>query len=155
MDTIDRKIIENLSKNADMTATELSKRLHFSVPAVNKRIRQMKREGVIDRFTIVTDNKAVGKPIIAFILIVLKSVEHSTAFFEYAQSDPDILECYAITGEYDCLIKACAASVEALNSKLSILKMQNGVMKSYTLLSLTTHKYSPTVLPDTDPVEDP
>jgi Lrp/AsnC family leucine-responsive transcriptional regulator len=148
MDSIDAKIICELSKSADMTATELSKKLNFSVPAVNKRIRAMKNEGIIQKFTIVTDNKKVGKPIIAFILIVLKSIEHAESFFDYVESDRDILECYAITGEYDCLLKVCAASVEDLDQKLSILKTRNGVMKSYTMLSLTTHKYAPTVLAD-------
>ena len=27
---------------------------------------------------------------------------------EYISEDPDMLECYAITGEYDYLIKGCA-----------------------------------------------
>ena len=148
MDKIDTRIIQELSENADITATELSKKLHFSVPAVNKRIRAMKKEGIIKNFTIVTDNKKVGKPIIAFIMIVLKSVEHAEAFFNYVESDSDILECYAVTGEYDCLLKVCATSVEDLDKKLSILKTRNGVMKSYTMLSLTNHKYAPTVLAD-------
>jgi DNA-binding Lrp family transcriptional regulator len=69
-------------------------------------------------------------------------------FFRYVENDPDILECYAITGEYDCILKVCAASVEDLDQKLSVLKMHNGVAKSYTMLSLTTHKYAPTVLAD-------
>lgn len=148
MDKIDIKIIRELSQNADVTATELSKKLHFSVPAVNKRIRSMKKEGIIKNFTIVTDNKKVGKPIIAFVLIVLRSVEHTEAFFEYVEGDRDVLECYAVTGEYDCILKVCAASVEDLDKKLLSLKTHNGVMKSYTMLSLTTHKYAPTVLSD-------
>ena len=146
MDEIDAKIIKELSQNADMTATELSKKLHFSVPAVNKRIRSMKKEGVIKNFTIITDNKKIGKPIIAFITIVLKSIEHAETFFNYVENDPDILECYAITGECDAILKVCVASLEDLDQKLSILKTQNGVMKSLTMLSLTTHKYAPTIL---------
>ena len=146
MDKIDIKILDELSKNADITATDLSQKLHFSVPAVNKRIRAMKNSGIIKNFTIITDSKKVGKPIVAFILIVLKSIEHTKVFFEYVENDPDILECYAITGEYDCLIKVCATSVEALDQKLAILKTHNGVMKSCTMLSLTTHKYAPTFL---------
>ena len=108
----------------------------------------MKRDGIIRNFTIVTDNKKVGKPIVAFVMIVFKSIEHTEAFYEYVAGDLDILECYAVTGEYDCMLKVCAASVDDLDQKLSILKTRNGVMKSYTMLSLTTHKYEPTVLPD-------
>ena len=147
MDATDAKIIEMLSKGADVTATELSRELHFSIPAINKRIRTLKKEGIIKNFTVITDNKKVGKPILSFVLITLKSVEHTGPFFSYALSDADILECYAITGEYDCLIKVCASSMEELDKKLAILKTRNGVAKSYTMLSLTTHKYAPTVLP--------
>ena len=146
MDNNDKIILKLLAQNADMTATEISKRLHFSIPAVNKRIRAMKRDGIIKNFTVVTDNKKVGKPIVAFVLIILKSPEDSGAFFEYVKDDPDVLECYAITGEYDCLIKISAVSVEDLDRKLMLLKTHNGVAKSYTMLSLTAHKYAPTVL---------
>ena len=135
MDAIDNKIIELLAKGADATATELSRELHFSIPAVNKRIRALKKDGIIKNFTVITDNKKVGKPILSFVLITLKSVEHTEPFFD------------AITGEYDCLLKICAASMEDLDKKLGILKTRNGVSKSYTMLSLTTHKYEPTVLP--------
>ena len=148
MDAIDKRIIETLAERADVTATEISKELHFSIPAVNKRIRDLKKDGIIKNYTVITDNKKVGKPISAFILIVLKSIEHTESFFEYVMSDRDVLECYAVTGEYDCIIKVCAPSLEELDKKLAVLKTQSGVMKSYTMLSLSTHKYSPTVLAD-------
>lgn len=147
MDAIDNKIIGMLAKGADVTATELSRELHFSIPAINKRIRTLKKEGIIKNFTVITDNKKVGKPILSFVLITLKSIEHTRPFFDYVEEDNDILECYAITGEYDCLLKICATSMEDLDKKLGLLKARNGVAKSYTMLSLTTHKYEPTVLP--------
>ncbi len=103
--------------------------------------------GFAPSFTVITGNKKVGKPILSFVLITLKSVEHTEPFFDYVEADPDILECYAITGEYDCLLKICAASMEDLDKKLAVLKTRNGVAKSYTMLSLTAHKYTPTVLP--------
>ena len=148
MDKTDKRIIEMLARGADVTSTEISEELHFSIPTVNKRIRDLKKDGIIKNYTVITDNKLIGKPIVAFILIVLKSVEHTESFFEYVEGDKDILECYAVTGEYDCIIKVCATSLEELDRKLAILKTQSGVMKSYTMLSLTTHKYQPTVLPD-------
>lgn len=148
MDATDKKIIEMLAKNAEVTSTEISSELHFSIPTVNKRIRDLKSDGIIKNYTVITDNKKIGKPIVAFILIVLKSIEHTKSFFEYVEDDRDILECYAVTGEYDCIMKVSAPSLEELDKKLAILKTQSGVMKSYTMLSLTTHKYEPTVLPD-------
>ena len=63
------------------------------------------------------------------------------------ESDPDILECYAVTGEYDYLIKICAADIESFETKLLQLKSRS-VAKSHTLLTLCEHKFSPSVLPD-------
>ena len=66
---------------------------------------------------------------------------------KYVNEHPDVLECYAVTGDYDYLIKMCAESIEALEEKLLYLKKQKGVVKSHTMFSLMEHKMSATVLP--------
>ena len=147
MDAIDSKILEILSKNARATAAEICGEVNLSVPAINKRIRRMQGEGAIRRFTVVADGKKVGKPIVAFVLVVVQGDAAVKALLEYVAEDADILECSAVTGEYDYLIKVCAADVEALEEKLLRMKKQKGVLKSHTMLSLMEHKFSPTVLP--------
>lgn len=144
MDDIDAMILEMLSEDATITSTEIGAAVGLSIPAVNKRIQKLKKEGVLKRFTILTDGKAVGKPITAYILVILQS--DSEALMEYVAGDPDVLECAAITGEYDYIIKVCAADVEALEDKLLCLKRQKGVIKSHTLLSLMECKQQPTIL---------
>ena len=146
MDEIDAKILEMLSADATVTATELGMAVGLSIPAVNKRIQKLKKEGTLKRFTILTDSKSVGKPITAYILVVLQA--GSEALMEYVAEDPDVLECAAITGEYDYIIKVCASGVEALEDKLLCLKRQKGVIKSHTMLSLMEHKFRPTMLPE-------
>ena len=147
MDAIDSKILELLSKNARATAAEIGERVNLSVPAINKRIRKLQKEGAIQRFSVITDGKRIGKPIVAFVLVVVQGETAIKALLDYVSADPDILECAAVTGEYDYLIKVCAADVEALEEKLLCMKKQKGVLKSHTMLSLMEHKFSPTVLP--------
>ena len=147
MDAIDSKILEILSKNARATAAEIGGEVNLSIPAINKRIRRMQSEGAIRRFTVVADGKKVGKPIVAFVLVVVQGDAAVKALLEYVAEDADVLECSAVTGEYDYLIKVCAADVEALEEKLLRMKKQKGVLKSHTMLSLMEHKFSPTVLP--------
>ena len=114
---------------------------------MNKRIQRLQKEKIIRRFTVLTDGKKAGKPILAYILLVLRYGDGVEAFTKYILSDPDILECYAVTGEYDYILKVCAADVEALEEKLLQLKRQKGVVKSHTMLSLMEHKLQPTILP--------
>lgn len=148
MDDIDRKILKILSQNSGATATEMMSQVNLSIPAINKRIQKLCHSGVIKQFTILVDPKKMGRPILAFILIVLQQGSRLDTLMEYIKGDPDILECYAVTGEYDYLLKVCASDVEMLEEKLTHLKRQSGVIKSHTLLSLMEHKHQIAVLPD-------
>ena len=147
MDSIDAKILKILSTNADVTATEISAQVNLSVPAINKRIQKLKSDGMIRRFTVLTSGKNIGKPIMAFVLLVVQAGRQGEPFLDYVRNDDDILECFSVTGEYDYLIKVCAADMESLKNKLSQIKLNNGVVKSHTMISLLEQKFSPTILP--------
>ena len=148
MDITDKKIIKLLSQNAHTTSTEIGALVGLSVPAVNKRIAKLKECGVIKQATILTDAKAVDKAVIAYILLAIQYGESVDNLLQCIARDDDVLECYAVTGEYDYIVKVCAGSVESLENKLLFLKKQKGVTKSQTMLSLAEHKFTPTVLPD-------
>lgn len=147
MDSIDAKLLKILSKNADITAAEISGEINLSVPAVNKRIQKLKKDGMIRRYTVLTNGKNIGKPIMAFVLLVVQAGRQGEPFLDYVKNDDDILECFSVTGEYDYLIKVCAADMESLKNKLSQIKLHNGVAKSHTMISLLEQKFSPTILP--------
>ena len=147
MDETDIVLLKTLAKDADVTATDLTGAVNLSVPAINKRIARLKSSGTIRRVAAITDPKKVGKPIIAFVLLVLDRFSDADSLLEQVSGDPDILECYAVTGEYDYLIKICAADIEAFEAKLLNLKARS-VAKSHTLLTLCEHKFEPSVLPD-------
>ena len=148
MDKTDAKILSILADNANTTSTEIGEKVNLSVPAVNKRIQKLKNDGVIKNFTVITTGKKVDKPIMAFILLVMRYGDGIDTLLEYIEKDIDILECYAVTGEYDYLIKICAEDVESLENKLLHLKKQKGVVKSYTMFSLMEHKFKSAILPD-------
>lgn len=148
MDEIDKKLLRILSQNSSATATEMMSQVNLSIPAINKRIQKLRQSGVIRQFTILVDAEKVGRPIQAFILVVLQQDRNLDCFMKYIHTDPDILECYAVTGEYDYLLKVCASDMEMLEEKLSHLKRQSGVVKSHTLLSLMEHKHQISILPN-------
>lgn len=147
MDRIDAALIALLSDNSRATASEISKKVGLSIPAINKRIARLQNSGVI-RFTVVVDGEKVGKPITAFVLLNLQQISATDKLLEYVESDPDVLECYSVTGEYDYILKVCVHDVKALERKLKLLKRQKGVVRSNTLFALMESKYQPAVLPD-------
>ena len=154
MDAVDQRILKLLVRNSDMTAAEIGAKVNLSIPAVNKRISKLRESGVIRSFTVLTDQKKVKKPITAYILLTIQYGAAVENLMSCIRSDPDILECFAVTGDYDYIIKICAADMEGLEEKLLRLKGQKGVMKSHTMLSLMEHKFTPTALPDLDGEEN-
>ena len=147
MDEIDAKILQLLSKNADTTTNLLKKEIDLSIPAINKRVKNLKKRGIIKQSTIITDGAKVGKPILAFVMIIIQSLDNVDKLMEYINSNPDILECFSVSGEYDYILKVVAKDVETLDQKLLELKKQNNILKSHTLFALSPHKQSNTILP--------
>ena len=85
MDETDIKILKILAENANTTSTEIGQVVGLSIPAVNKRIQKLQQEQVIRQFTIVADREKVGKPVQAFILVILQSADAATQLLEYVK----------------------------------------------------------------------
>ena len=148
MDDIDRKLLCTLLEDSNCTATDLSQQVNLSIPAVNKRIARMRQNGTIERFTVQVNAKQIGKSVQAFVLVVVNQYAQIGELLDYVQEDPDILDCYAVTGEYDYLLRIFAADIEDLEEKLLRLKEKRCVSKSHTMFTLMTHKHIPGPMPD-------
>lgn len=148
MDDIDIKLLQILTENSNQTATEIMPQLNLSIPAINKRIAKMRASGLIKKFTLSVDAKMVGKPVLAYIMLILNQYSEVEELMKFVNADKDIVECHAITGEYDYILKLYARDIEHLEDKLIKLKKQKGVSKSQTMFSLLEYKNAPGPLPD-------
>ena len=92
MDKTDEKLLHLLAKDADIPASALVSQLNLSVPAINKRIARLKASGVIRQSTILTDPREVGKPIQAYVLVVMDRFSNAGSLLQYVEADPDVLE---------------------------------------------------------------
>ena len=148
MDETDVKILNILSEDSSTTTTDITQKINLSIPAINKRIAKLKSCGLIKQFTIRVDAKKVGKPVLAYVMIILDQYAHLDHLLRFIQADRDIVEFHAITGEYDYILKVYAKDIESLEEKLINLKKQKGIAKSYTMFSLLEYINLPGPLPD-------
>ena len=154
MDKSDIIILQKLAENADITAAELVPFVNLSIPSINKRIDKLKKTGIIKNFTVNIDSKLIGKPIKVFILINIDSAERVEQLKEYVLGNPDILEFYSVTGNYDFVVKACLDNLDSLEMLLSTLKRRFGVVKTQTMMGLTEHKFIPSPVPQIELVKE-
>ena len=141
MDEIDRSILGILKKNSRATASEISRTVNLSVPAVGERMKKMEAAHIIEQYTIRINRKEMGLGLVAFILVTLESTKDVQVFRETIIQYDAVLECHHIAGEYDYLLKVLVEDAHALELFLSnSLKGIKGVSRSNTIISLVTLK---------------
>lgn len=148
MDAIDKQLLHILAADSSTTATDISAQIHLSIPAINKRITKLRTSGVIQTFTVQVDPRRIGKSVQAFILLVVSEYAQTKELFDFVNSQKDVIDCYAITGEYDYLIKICTKDIDSLEDILLKLKEKRCVSKSHTMFALMEHKHVSGPLPD-------
>ncbi|MGD9536564.1 MAG: Lrp/AsnC family transcriptional regulator [Alphaproteobacteria bacterium] len=115
LDAIDRRILDQLQRNARLSNVELAERVGLSPSPCLRRVRRLEEVGAIRRYVALLDPNLVGLGIVAFIGVRLeRTVEQALDIFERAVRDrPEVLECFPITGDIDFLLKVMTRDLPA------------------------------------------
>ncbi len=141
MDTIDRQILDLLQENGKATASEISRAVSLSIPAVSERIRKLREAQIIEQYTVILNKKNLGYNLLAMIFVSIDIPEHIEVFRRTIVGFPEVIECYHIAGDYDYLLKVVMKDTAELESFLTgKLKTITGVLKTNTLVILSTLK---------------
>lgn len=142
VDAVDTKIIKILQQNSRTTASDIAESIGMSVPAVSERLRKLENAGIIDKYTVILSNSKLGKEIMAVMLVQVSATDtqSNTAFRALVASEPDILECYSVTGEYDYQLKIITSTTASLEQLLARIKATAGGAKTSTSIILSTVK---------------
>ena len=68
-DEKDKKIIEVLKEHGDYTTRQIAKKTLLPSTTIHNRIRKLKKENIIKKFTIELDNSKVDKGFLVYLLI--------------------------------------------------------------------------------------
>jgi DNA-binding Lrp family transcriptional regulator len=143
MDRTDSLILSELQEDSRRTLTLMSKKLGIPRTTILSRIRALKKEGIIKKFTIIPDHTRLGRPTTAFVLAsylptakisqreVAKRISHMEGVFEV----------HLISGEWDMIIKLRAESMEKVGEiVIDRLREIEGVGRTVTCGSFASLK---------------
>lgn len=148
MDLIDIKILEVLQDNARVSISELSKKVNLSLSAVSERLKKLENSKIINKYTVILEPKLMGKDLSVIISIGLESTSDTQSFLEFVQSEPEILECHYITGEYDYMLKVTTTNTHTLEMIMNRIKSFSGIKRTQTNVILSTTKLHHSVSPE-------
>jgi len=112
LDPIDLLILKELTANARMPFTKLSKKLKVSNTLIHQRMKKLKDSGVIKNATIHLDPWKLGYQTSAYTQIMLSDAKAHRDVENRLSKIPEVVECVNISGRYALLIK-----IYALNNR--------------------------------------
>lgn len=113
----DERILHHLQADARATKQQLAEAVGMSASACWRRVRGLEEAGVVQRYTALVDRERAGFAMSAIIHVALE--RHDATFVEQfvsrVKARPDVLECFATTGDADYHLRVVARDMEAYN----------------------------------------
>lgn len=113
IDSQDRKILELLQAKARSSSQELAEFATTSPATAWRRQRALEESGVIKKYSAVLDREKLGFAVTAFVHVSIERQNPKVIaeIEEKIRSRPEVLECYATTGEDDFTLRVVARDI--------------------------------------------
>jgi Lrp/AsnC family leucine-responsive transcriptional regulator len=118
LDRIDRRILELLQENGKLSNQEIAERVALSPSPCLRRIRRLEEAGVIRQYVALLDAAKIGIGLLAFATVRLEKHGDAEkrspvdAFRQAVKGWPEVIACYAMTGEMDYLLRVEVEDLE-------------------------------------------
>lgn len=98
LDQTDLAILDLLRKNSRLQWKEIGEKVHLTGQAVAARIARLQELEILTEFTIEVDDSKLGRPVLAFITVFMKSTDHD-GFRRLLTNEPAVEEAFRVSGE--------------------------------------------------------
>lgn len=113
IDEVDRRIVRELQRDASLSHAALADKVGASAASVWRRVRALEKAGVLGRAVRLADAKHLGRSVnvLCQVRMTRQTVSARSDFEEFIQSREEIVECYAMSGEWDYLLRIAVRDV--------------------------------------------
>ncbi|MEI8718786.1 MAG: winged helix-turn-helix transcriptional regulator [Mesorhizobium sp.] len=137
LDAWDVRILLELQSDGRISKSKLAKRVHLSPSACSDRLRLLQAAGIIEGFYARLSPALVGGVIFVMVEVVLDRhrLEDQRHFEAAVQDIPEILDCWAIGGRIDYLMRVSSPSMVAYQDFMErLLQSGFGIDQYYSLV---------------------
>jgi Lrp/AsnC family leucine-responsive transcriptional regulator len=120
LDRNDRAILKELQLDSRQTMQQLAAKTGMSSSACWRRIRSLEESGVIDRYAVIVNPRKAGFALSSMTLVSLARHEENNVenFVREVMRHPEVLECFATSGEADFHLRVVVEDMDAYNKFL-------------------------------------
>lgn len=134
LDRFDRKLLQVVQREGDLTAEMLADRVGLSASAVLRRSKRLRHDGVILANVAIVDPARAGKP--AFFIVALEIERERPELIgrlrQWMAAEECIQEVFYVTGSADFILVVVARDIEAYDALMSRLMADNPNVRRFT-----------------------
>ncbi|MCD6215609.1 MAG: Lrp/AsnC family transcriptional regulator [Candidatus Aenigmarchaeota archaeon] len=139
IDEKDRKILRELLRDSRQSFRRIARKVGLTTSTVVKRYKNLKKEGIIKKSTVLVDAEKIGYPLTATIEIRISKGKLSEVE-KHISKKYNVIAVYDVTGEFDALIIARFRNRKELNSFVKSLLSTEYIERTNTHFVLNTIK---------------
>lgn len=149
LDNIDRKILELLQANSNITNAQLAQEIGLSAAPTLERVKKLETAGVIRSYHAVVNPASVGLGVCTFVMVTLKghNKENIAKFLSAINSIPEIVECHHVTGNADFILKIVCSDIPSYQNlmleKVTNIEVVDNLQSTVILSTLKDTKRIP------------
>jgi DNA-binding Lrp family transcriptional regulator len=115
LDATDKKILQILQANSNITNAQLAKEIGLSPAPTLERVNKLETSGVIRSYHAVIDPGSVGLGVSTFVMATLKghNKDNIDKFIQAIKRINEIVECHHVTGSADFILKIVCVDIAA------------------------------------------
>lgn len=121
LDRVDHGILQTLQSEGRISNQDLARRVHLSPAQSNRRHRRLEEGGYIKGYEARLNAERLGLSVTAFVHVAMErggQLRGVQAFQDAVAHMPQVLECYAISGDFDYVCKVVARDLKGLSDFL-------------------------------------
>lgn len=113
LDSLDRRIVAELQRDGSLSNPDLAGRVGSTAPSCWRRVKLLEEMGVLKETVRLADQELLGQSVNILCHVRMRShaADSVEAFEGFVRSEPRIMECYSMSGDWDYLIRIVAEDV--------------------------------------------
>ena len=117
LDKKDSTLLNRMQDNARLTSAELGRLVGLSPSGVQKRLRKLEENGIVEKYATMLNRKRLGYDLLVFVKVIIQghSAELIAEFDNAIKEMPQVLESHRIIGDADYLLKVVVRDREHLD----------------------------------------
>lgn len=149
LDRYDRHILAALQNDGRISNQQLADNVGLSSAACWRRVKALDEKGILKKYTALVSPESLGYDLCVLIMVTLirHRQDHAIEFQQAVQGYPEVLQCFAVTGDADYVLRVIIQDMAAydrfLNDKIFNLPGVSQVKSNFALREIKNETMIP------------